>query len=197
MNGGQVAWKSKLTPTVESSSTHAELAALASCVEDVCNLCNILKTLGFEQKEPAPIYVDTELCIAICNNKLSTHNKPVNVRYQKVRERVRLMEIILVPCLTLDQRTDILTKALGNNKYHECSSHIICNDERFTLSTVRRAVQRALVVLSVEAQPPNCPAARGGVKDPKSVPNLKLHRYCIVTEQGMPLGECSTRWGLY
>eukprot|EP00961_Rhodomonas_salina_P005856 79248-Rhodomonas_salina.1 len=58
MNGGPVAWKSKLTPTVESSSTHAELAALAACAEDVCNLRTILKTLGFEQKEPTPIYVD-------------------------------------------------------------------------------------------------------------------------------------------
>eukprot|EP00961_Rhodomonas_salina_P154923 2086793-Rhodomonas_salina.1 len=95
MNGGPVTWKSKLTPTVEGSSTHSELAALGACVEDVCNLRTIMSTLGFEQKSPTPVYMDNESCIAICSNKRSTHNKPVDVRYQKIREQVRLMEIVL------------------------------------------------------------------------------------------------------
>ncbi len=79
MNGGPVFYKSKLTPTMASSSAHAEQAALAASADDVVQLRALLKSLGFEQKNPSP-------CTSTM--RLASHNKMIEKMDNIVREHV-------------------------------------------------------------------------------------------------------------
>eukprot|EP00961_Rhodomonas_salina_P059615 800382-Rhodomonas_salina.1 len=117
MNGGPVAWRTKLAPTLVKSTTQAELAALAQCVEEVLQICNLMAAMGCVQDGPTPIYEDNESCIAIINNKRTAGNKHINVRYEFVQEQMQLRNIVLVPCSTLDQKADGMTKQLGRTKF--------------------------------------------------------------------------------
>jgi hypothetical protein len=131
MNGGPIAWKSKLSPTVVTSSGHTELAALNMCAEDVVQIRVMLDKLGFPQKEPTPIYCDSEAAIAIANNKRSTHNKGIDVKYEQIREWIRKRDIITVPCSTHDQRADIMTKPLGATKFAINAAEIVVDSRDF------------------------------------------------------------------
>mmetsp|Transcript_61772 Transcript_61772/g.127702 ORF Transcript_61772/g.127702 Transcript_61772/m.127702 type:complete len:1753 (+) Transcript_61772:15-5273(+) len=117
MNGSPICYRTKLAPTFVGSSTHAELAAACMAAQDIVQLRTVLETLGFAQDGPTPIYEDNESCIAIANNKRSTHNKHIDVRYEIVRDYVRLMEIVFVPCRTDQQKADFMTKALARLKF--------------------------------------------------------------------------------
>lgn len=116
LNGGPIAWHTKLAPTLVKSTTHAELAALAQCVEEVVQIRLTLEKLCCPQDCPTLIYEDNESCITIINNKRTAQNKHINVQYEFVREQDWLRRITLVPCSTLDQRADGMTKPLGSTK---------------------------------------------------------------------------------
>eukprot|EP00286_Rhodomonas_abbreviata_P008122 CAMPEP_0181343174 /NCGR_PEP_ID=MMETSP1101-20121128/31437_1 /TAXON_ID=46948 /ORGANISM="Rhodomonas abbreviata, Strain Caron Lab Isolate" /LENGTH=1673 /DNA_ID=CAMNT_0023454769 /DNA_START=92 /DNA_END=5115 /DNA_ORIENTATION=- len=131
MNGGPVAYKTKLAPTLVGSSTHAELAAACMASQDVVQLRAILAALGFPQDGPTPMYEDNESCIAIANNKRSTHNKHIDVCYEIIREYVRKMEIVFVSIGTADQLADFLTKALGKVKFKACADGVVVDGSEF------------------------------------------------------------------
>eukprot|EP00961_Rhodomonas_salina_P219738 2970187-Rhodomonas_salina.4 len=131
LNGAPICYRTKFTPTVVGSSTHAEVAAVCMALQDISQLRDLLASMSAEQEGPTPVYEDNESCMAIANNKRTTHNKAIEVRYQIIREYVRKRIIVLVPVGTDHQLADIMTKALGSAKFNHCADEIIVYSEDF------------------------------------------------------------------
>ncbi len=91
----------------------------------------MLNKLGFPQTEPTPIFCDNEAAIAIANNKLSTHNKGIDVKYEQISKWIRKHEVLTVPCSTHDQRADIMTKPLGATKFALNTADIVVDARDF------------------------------------------------------------------
>eukprot|EP00961_Rhodomonas_salina_P271320 3666213-Rhodomonas_salina.1 len=99
--------------------------------QDIVQLRDLLASMGVEQEGLTPVYEDNELCIAIANNKRTTHNKAIDVHYQIIREFVRKLIIVFVPIGTDHQLADIMTKALGSAKFDHCANEIVVFKEDF------------------------------------------------------------------
>ena len=56
LNGGPIAWKSKLTPIVALSTADAEFISANFCACEIMFLRGLLRTLGFEQIAPTCLY---------------------------------------------------------------------------------------------------------------------------------------------
>ncbi len=71
-------WLVKSTLIIAGSTAHAEYIAANYCAEDICRLRELLKRLGFEQKDPTPIYEDNEAAIKIANGPGSNGNRHID-----------------------------------------------------------------------------------------------------------------------
>jgi len=134
LNGAPIAWRVKSTPMVAGSTAHAEYVAANYCAEDVCRLREMLKSLGFEQHDPTPIYEDNEAAIKIASGTGSSGNRHIDIKYHLIRDHVRLMNIVLVPTSTLDQWADGFTKAVGRVLFQDIFSNFVF-DEADVLGT--------------------------------------------------------------
>ena len=125
LHGCPVGVRVKQSPIVVSSTAHAEYVAGNLCAKEVLHFREILSVLGFEQKDPTPLYEDNSACIAIAGGKSKHANRHIDLRYHFLREHVRLLNIVLVPVSTQDQWADCLTKALGRLKFWEITSNFM------------------------------------------------------------------------
>ncbi len=112
ISGGPVAWLSKKQSSVAMSSAEAEYMAASPCREVVW-VRAILKGLGFDQRQPTPIYEDNSACIQMSRNPVQ-HNKTkhIDLHYHFVRERAEIGQVKLVWVPTGEMIADLLTKAL-------------------------------------------------------------------------------------
>eukprot|EP00961_Rhodomonas_salina_P237323 3207945-Rhodomonas_salina.1 len=133
LNGARIAYRVKLSPTVIRSTGHAEYVAANFCCEDVCHFRDILDRMGFAQNGPTPIHEDNETCIAIAKGTSSTGNKFIDIHYHYLRDQQRLMNVILVPTKTSEQKADVLTKNLGPTKFWRDTSELMSFEEDFKL----------------------------------------------------------------
>ena len=69
VNHGPVSWASKLQPIVTLSSAEAEYVALASEVQEVKYLRQLMEELGSRQVDSTLIYEDNRACILIAANE--------------------------------------------------------------------------------------------------------------------------------
>ena len=65
LNGGLVAWISRLQPTVALSTTEAETIATTDCVKLLMHLRLLLRELGREQQQPKIVYEDNQAAVKL------------------------------------------------------------------------------------------------------------------------------------
>ena len=68
LNGGAVAWRSKLQASVSMSTAEAEFIAASSTATEVVWLRRILHDLGASQHDATPLYEDNNACILLSEN---------------------------------------------------------------------------------------------------------------------------------
>lgn len=113
-NNGPVFAVSKKQPLVASSSTAAELQALAMASEDIAWTRAFLTELGFHQEDPTVTYQDNRSSILIANRGpgWGGKSKALKMRYFLVHERISDGSMALVHQPSSDLVADMLTKPL-------------------------------------------------------------------------------------
>jgi hypothetical protein len=111
--GTLVSWKSKTQQCTTLSSTESEYVALASCVNDMEHICNILISFGIEVNLPMKVYVDNTGAISLSKNwSTGGRTKHIDLRYHYIRELVEqgIIEVLFVR--SEENTSDIFTKNL-------------------------------------------------------------------------------------
>ena len=87
--------------------------ALSCAVQEAVYLRRLLKSLGYEQQQPTPIFEDNQACIAMTANPvLHQRTKHIDIRYHFTRERVISGDVDIQYVATNYQLAAILTKPL-------------------------------------------------------------------------------------
>eukprot|EP00961_Rhodomonas_salina_P076121 1021783-Rhodomonas_salina.1 len=76
MNNGPISWKAKRQSCTTLSSAEAEFVAASVCGQEVINLRNLLRDLGYAQRKPTHLYEDNASAILMSEN-------PVNAERSK------------------------------------------------------------------------------------------------------------------
>lgn len=113
LSGGAVSWASKKQPIVTLSTTEAEFVAAAYGACQAIWLKNILEEIGVDQEEGITLYCDNSSTIKLSKNLvLHGRSKHIHVRYHFLRDLVNDGIIQLSYCSTVEQASDIMTKAV-------------------------------------------------------------------------------------
>ena len=114
LNGGPVAWKSGLQQIVTLSSCEAEYVAVCAAVCEIKYLRNMLRELGYAQKQPTLIWEDNRAAILVSEQACSSAGrcKHVDIKYKFVARAIRDGEVILRYTPSSQNVADILTKPL-------------------------------------------------------------------------------------
>ena len=112
--GGAIAYRSKLQPTVSTSSTKAEFIAAVAAAKTAKYLRTVLAELGFQQHGPTVLYEDNEATILMVNackpTARSRHSAIQHFAIQKWKDQG---DIILEHIPGTINPAEALTKALG------------------------------------------------------------------------------------
>lgn len=120
INNGIVSWKSYLQKTVALSTTEAEYIAASDGVKEAIWLRQLLKDIGFEEKEATSIMIDNQSAIILTKNaELHQRTKYIDVRFHFIRDYVNNGMIKPIYIATEDQIADALTKPIPTRKFHE------------------------------------------------------------------------------
>lgn len=112
--GGAIAFKSKLQPTVATSSTEAEFTAGVSGAKVAKYLRSVLSELGYAQEEPTPLYMDNQAAIAMINErKPTTRSRHIDIQHFAIQEWRQRGDIIMHHIPGIVNPSDQATKALG------------------------------------------------------------------------------------
>jgi hypothetical protein len=115
---GAITWTNKKQHAVALSSTEAEYEAAVKGACEAVWLRHILLDLQLQQTMPTPLFCDNQGVIKLAKNPIFHECiKHVEVHCHFIRQLVEDGSIELQYCLTGDQIADILTKALGREKY--------------------------------------------------------------------------------
>ncbi|KAJ0452174.1 putative RNA-directed DNA polymerase [Helianthus annuus] len=118
LGSGAVTWSSKKQNTVALSSTEAEYVASSAATSQAVWLRRILCDLGLVQESPTVIFCDNHSAINLSRNPvLHGRTKHIEIKHHYVRDMVAQQEISLEYCGTEMQVADVLTKALGREKF--------------------------------------------------------------------------------
>lgn len=129
LGSGAVSWSSKKQATTALSSTEDEYVAAASTACQAMWIRRILGDLQQVQDEPVDILCDSKSAISIAKNPaFHGRTKHIEIRYHFLREAVSEGLINLKFCKTEDQPADILTKALGYEKFCKFRQLLGVND---------------------------------------------------------------------
>ncbi|KYM95559.1 Copia protein [Cyphomyrmex costatus] len=116
--GNVIFWKSKKQSSVTKSSTAAEYVALSDAVSEIRVILNLLEDLNIKLSKPVKIYEDNSGAIVIAKfGNLTKNSKYIEVHYHFVNEFYEKKIIELVKVESENNIADILTKALGKNKF--------------------------------------------------------------------------------
>jgi hypothetical protein len=112
--GGAIAYKSKLQPTVSTSSTEAEFIAAVSAAKTAKYLRSVLADLGESQSGPTPLYEDNQAAIHMINDSRPTpRSRHVDIQHFAIQEWSAAGEIKMIYISTVINPADQSTKALG------------------------------------------------------------------------------------
>lgn len=116
--GNVIYWKSRKQGSVTKSSTAAEYVALSDSVSEIRVIFNLLKDFKIRPNKPVNIYEDNSGAIAIAKfGNLTKNSKYIEVHYHFVNECYEKGIIEIVKVESENNVADILTKALGRNKF--------------------------------------------------------------------------------
>ena len=112
--GGAVAYKSRLQPSVATSSTEAEFIAAVSAAKVAKYLRSVLHELGFAQLRPTPLYVDNQAAIAMVNERRPTsRSRHIDIQHFAIQEWRAAGDIVMRHIPGIINPSDQTTKALG------------------------------------------------------------------------------------
>lgn len=118
--GNVVYWKSKKQSSVTKSSTAAEYVALSELVSEVKVIKNLLKDFKVNIEKPINIFEDNSGAIAIAKfGNLTKNSKYIEIHYHFVNECYEKGTIKIIKVDSENNIADILTKALGRNKFEK------------------------------------------------------------------------------
>lgn len=116
--GNVIYWKSRKEGSVTKSSTAAEYVALSDSVSEIKVILNLLKDFKIKVNKAVKIYEDNFGAISIAKfGNLTKNSKYIEVHYHFVNECCEKGIIEIVKVESENNIADILTKALGRNKF--------------------------------------------------------------------------------
>jgi hypothetical protein len=112
--GGAVYYKSKLQPTVSTSSTECELIAAVQAAKVAKYLRSILAELGHPQSKPTVLYEDNEAAIHVANDVRPTpRTRHVDIGFFAIQEWIRHGDLVMKYINTQINVSDAQTKSLA------------------------------------------------------------------------------------
>lgn len=126
--GGAIAWRANKQDTVTTSTTEAELLALAQAAKEAKFLVRLQAELGIKLHDPViTIQCDNTQTIRLVNEKtsqLTTKLRHVDIHNHWLRQEVQRDKIKVVYTPTNDMIADGLTKSLPANKMTQFLEHV-------------------------------------------------------------------------
>ena len=117
--GGPLAYKSKIQPTVSTSSTEAEFIAAVHAAKIAKYLRSVLSELGYAQSEPTTLYGDNAAAILMVNaNRPTPRSRHIDIQHFAIQEWKAKNEILLRHIPGIINPADSLTKSLGSTLHH-------------------------------------------------------------------------------
>ena len=117
--GGPIAYKSKLQPTVSTSSTEAEFIAAVHAAKIAKYLRSILAELDYPQAGPTTLYEDNAAAILMINASRPTpRSRHIDIQHFAIQEWKANQEIVLTHIPGIINPADSLTKSLGPTLHH-------------------------------------------------------------------------------
>jgi hypothetical protein len=114
LNGNPIIWKSKKQKAVALSTCEAELYALASAIQDMLWLYDLLKELGLDVQLPLIVWCDNDATVQVSKNNIKSERiKHISTKYAFIVDECNKGKIIPTWIPTGDQQADILTKSVG------------------------------------------------------------------------------------
>ena len=113
-SGGAIAYKSKLQPTVATSSTESEFIAAVSAAKVAKYLRSVLTELGYPPDGPTPLYEDNQAAIAMINERKPTpRSRHIDIQHFAIQEwrQRKIVDMHYIPGII--NPADQATKALG------------------------------------------------------------------------------------
>ena len=121
LNGGPVAWQSRLQSSVALSSLEAEYMAMSEATKECIWLRRLLSNLGHEQREKTPLKVDNQSALSLAENpEFHTRSKHIDIRYHFVREAEVKGAVNLQYVASEENMADVLTKPLSGPAFDRC-----------------------------------------------------------------------------
>ncbi|WP_287017895.1 polyprotein of Ty1/Copia retrotransposon [Cycloclasticus sp.] len=118
LNGGPIAFKSKLSKLVCTSTCYSEYVAMYEVTRQVMLLRRLMAEIGLEQKSPTVIHSDNAAAIEVARATVEpSSHRHINMRYHFIRECWADTIIKFIP--TVEQQSDILTKSLPFQTYEK------------------------------------------------------------------------------
>jgi hypothetical protein len=112
--GGAIAFKSKVQPTVSTSSTEAELIAAVTAAKLAKYFRSVLTELGFAPAGPTVLYEDNEATMAMINeNRPTPRARHVDIQFFAIQEWRQQGHVVVQRIPTTINVADGGTKALG------------------------------------------------------------------------------------
>jgi hypothetical protein len=117
--GPLVSYKSKIQPTVATSSTEAEFIAAVHAAKIAKYLRSILAEIGYPQDEPTTLYEDNAAAILMINASRPTpRSRHIDIQHFAIQEWKANREIVLAHIPGIINSADSLTKSLGSTLHH-------------------------------------------------------------------------------
>jgi hypothetical protein len=118
LSSAPVIWVCRSQGSVTLSSTEAETVALTELLREVVWLRNLLREMGYEQKEPTVVYIDNQAAKSIANNEQSSRRlKHFDVDYRWNREQIARGLATLRHVPSKQNLADFLTKPLAGPRF--------------------------------------------------------------------------------
>lgn len=113
-SSGAISWRSKMQPTVATSSSEAEYMAACSATREATYLRRLLD----QKKETTTIFEDNQGCIALAKNPVHhERTKHIDIKWHFIREKVNDGTVVLKYLPTNAQAADCLTKNLQGEQF--------------------------------------------------------------------------------
>ena len=136
---GAFAWRSSKQHLVATSSTEAELIALADNCSTISITRRVLGELGLLAAGPTTIMEDNMSAITIIRDIVyNGRTKHIDVRLKNLRDHVKRKALELQHIDTKEQIADIFTKGLGRDAFQFLSGQLMGEPSLRSLQSVAR-----------------------------------------------------------
>ena len=131
MCGGPISFRTKLQPSVATSTTAAEIMALAFAFKEALWLRQLARELQLPgHNAPFSLFEDNQGAIALAKeNRFSDRAKHIDIQYFFIREHLELGTFLLHYCDTKDMLADILTKPLAQAIFSSLLQRLMPNEQ--------------------------------------------------------------------